>query len=83
MGDTSMTTQGMRDIYVAKFDDSGALRWLRSTGGTRGNLGYCVVHDKAGNLFLSGAFDGETTYGQTKLTSKGSNDIMLLKLGVR
>ncbi|HEY3899029.1 MAG TPA: SBBP repeat-containing protein [Chthoniobacter sp.] len=83
MGDSSMTAQGMRDIYVAKFDDSGTLRWLRSTGGTRGNLGYCVVHDHAGNLFLSGAFDGETSYGQTKLTSKGSNDIMLLKLGTK
>jgi hypothetical protein len=81
MGDTTMTAQGIRDIYVAKYDDAGALRWLRSTGGTRGNLGYCVVRDKTGNLYLSGAFDGETTYGNTKLTSKGSNDIMLLKLG--
>lgn len=81
MGETVMTAKGVRDIYVAKFDDNGALRWLRSEGGTKGNLGYCVVRDGAGNLFLSGAFDGETTYGSTKLTSQGSNDIMLLKLG--
>jgi len=81
MGDTTMTAKGLRDIYAAKFDENGALRWLRTDGGTRGNLGYCIVRDKAGNIFLSGAFDGETTYGSTKLTSKGSNDIMLLKLG--
>jgi hypothetical protein len=76
-----MTAKGLRDIYAAKFDDGGALRWLRTTGGTKGNLGYCIVRDGAGNLFLSGAFDGETAYGSTTLTSKGSNDIMLLKLG--
>jgi len=81
MGETAMTAKGLRDIYLAKFDDNGALRWLRSEGGTKGNLGYCVVRDGAGNLFVSGAFDGETTYGTTKLTSQGSNDIMLLKLG--
>jgi len=81
MGETIMTAKGVRDIYVAKFDDNGALRWLRSDGGTKGNLGYCVVRDGAGNLFLSGAFDGETSYGSTKLTSQGANDIMLLKLG--
>jgi hypothetical protein len=78
---TEMTAKGLRDIYAAKFDDGGTLRWLRTTGGTKGNLGYCIVRDRAGNLFLSGAFDGETNYGTTKLTSKGSNDIMLLKLG--
>jgi len=81
MGDTSMTAKGVRDIYAAKFDDAGALRWLRSTGGTKGNLGYCIVRDKAGSIFLSGAFDGETVYGSMTLTSKGSNDIMLLKMG--
>jgi hypothetical protein len=81
LGETSMTAKGLRDIYAAKFDDAGALRWLRTAGGTKGNLGYCIVRDGAGSLFLSGAFDGETTYGSTTLTSKGSNDIMLLKLG--
>lgn len=81
LGETTMTAKGVRDIYLAKFDDNGALRWLRSDGGTKGNLGYCVARDGAGNLFLSGAFDGETNYGATKLTSQGSNDIMLLKLG--
>jgi hypothetical protein len=80
LGETVMTAKGVRDIYAAKFDDGGALRWLRSTGGTKGNLGYCIVRDQAGALFLSGAFDGETTYGAATLASKGSNDIMLLKM---
>jgi hypothetical protein len=81
LGDITLTAKGTRDLYVAKFDAEGTLRWLRTTGGTRGNLGYCIVRDGAGALYLSGAFDGESTYGSTTLTSKGSNDIMLLKLG--
>jgi hypothetical protein len=81
IGDASMTAQGIRDLYVAKFDDSGALRWLRTAGGTSGALGYCVVRDGAGHLYISGAFDGTATFGQTTFKSKGSNDIMLLQTG--
>lgn len=77
----SVTGVGTRDLYVAKFDDAGALRWLRTGGGDRGSLAYCVTLDRRGSIFISGAFDGSATYGKTKLTSKGSNDILLLKLG--
>src|SRR5205823_3939010 len=81
LGDVTMTATGTRDLYVAKFDDAGALRWLRTAGGTRGSLAYCIVRNDAGQLYVSGAFDGAASYGSSSLTSKGSNDIMLLKLG--
>ncbi len=76
----SVTATGTRDLYVAKFDDAGAMKWLRTAGGDRGSLAYCVALDRSGKIFISGAFDGTATYGKTKLTTKGSNDIMLLKL---
>jgi hypothetical protein len=71
-----------RDLYVAKFDDAGALQWLRTGGGEKGDLSYCVALDARGGIYLSGAFAGTGTYGKTApLTSRGANDIMLLKLG--
>jgi hypothetical protein len=78
---TAVTALGTRDLYVAKFDDSGALHWLRTAGGDRGSLAYCVALDRRGSIFISGAFDGTANYDKSKLTSKGSNDILLLKLG--
>ena len=71
---------GMRDLYVAKFGDGGALRWIRSAGGTRSSLAYCVALSPDGGVCVSGAFDGDAAYGATKLTSRGSNDVLLLKL---
>lgn len=73
---------GGRDLYVAKFNDAGVQQWLRTGGGEKNDLSYCIALDRRGNIFLSGAFDGTTSYGRTSpLTSKGANDIMLIKLG--
>jgi len=81
IGDAKLAGIGVRDLYVAKFDDAGGLRWVKTAGGSRGSLGYCIVRSRVGAIFVSGAFDGSATYGKASLTSKGSNDIMLLKLG--
>jgi hypothetical protein len=72
---------GERDLYAAKFADDGALRWLRTGGGPKSDLSYCIALGTRGNIFLSGAFAGTATYGRTPaLTSKGANDIMLIQL---
>lgn len=78
-GEPPRKTNG-RDLYVAKFDDVGTLRWLRSGGGVKGDLSYCIALDARGGIYVSGAFDGTGAYGKTTVTSAGSNDILLLKL---
>ncbi|MBL7038960.1 MAG: SBBP repeat-containing protein [Pirellulaceae bacterium] len=71
---------GGRDLYVARYSPHGELDWLEVMGGAHSDLSYAVTVDGGGSCFLSGAFSPGTQYRSHKLTSRGSNDIFLIKL---
>jgi hypothetical protein len=71
---------GGRDLYVARYSPHGQLDWLEVMGGAHSDLSYAVAVDGGGNCFLSGAFSPGTQYQSHTLTSRGSNDIFLIKL---
>ena len=81
---TVMTTAGSDDIFVAKYDSSGALVWARRAGGSSTDEGRGIAIDSAGNSYVSGFFAGNATFGlgdanQTTLTSAGSLDVFVAK----
>ena len=81
---TVMTTAGSDDVFVAKYDSSGALVWARRAGGSSTDEGRGIAIDSAGNSYVSGFFAGNATFGlgdlnQTTLTSAGSLDIFVAK----
>ena len=71
---------GGRDLYVARFSPKGEMDWLEIMGGAHSDLSYAIAVDPRGSCFLSGAFSPATQYQTHKLTSRGSNDIFLIKL---
>ncbi|NBV21542.1 MAG: hypothetical protein EBS05_06410 [Proteobacteria bacterium] len=77
---TSITSVGSTDIYVAKFDRTGNLRWLTQAGGDKGDNAYTIVADAQGNLYFSGSFSGTAKFGAHTITSAGGNDVYLAKL---
>ncbi|MGI8966353.1 MAG: SBBP repeat-containing protein [Limisphaerales bacterium] len=84
---TNLTSRGGDDIFLAKYNRSGALVWARQAGGTAsagpgtsGDASYSVATDGSGNIFVSGYFSGTATFGNSSnLTSSGGNDIYLAK----
>ncbi len=52
----NLISVGTYDIFVAKYDTSGALVWARSMGGKGTDYGYTIAIDKAGNIYTSGYF---------------------------
>lgn len=78
--DKHLTGLGGRDLYVARFSPGGDLNWLEVMGGAHSDLSYAISVDRGGNCFLSGAFSPSTQYQSHKLSSRGSNDIFLIKL---
>jgi hypothetical protein len=81
---TVMTTVGSDDVFVAKYDSSGALVWARRAGGSSTDEGRGIAVDNAGNSYVSGFFAGSATFGlgdanATTLTSAGSLDIFVAK----
>jgi hypothetical protein len=75
-GTTSLTSAGVEDMFVAKYDPTGKLLWVRQAGGRGTNewcAGFGVAVDAAANCYVTGAFNGTAYFGFTDLTATGTN----------
>jgi len=80
LGGEALRSRGGTDVYVAKFDEKGVLRWIMQGGGDKGDNAYTMVCDANGNLFLGGSFSGTAKFGDARITSTGGNDFYGAKL---
>ena len=74
---TILTSAEDPDVFVAKYDNLGALIWAKQAGGTGWENGSGIAVDGAGNSYVTGYFDGTAIFGtgevnETVLTGKGS-----------
>lgn len=75
LGGSPLVSAGGSDIFVARYDNSGAHLWSQRFGGTQDDAGLAV----AGN-YCTGYIRGTVDFGSGNLTSAGGEDIFLLKL---
>lgn len=71
---------GDYDLFVAKYDPTGKLQWIRSGGGKGYDYGHGIAADKLGNVFVSGAVKGEGTFASTPLGHAGPGHAFCLSL---
>jgi len=79
-GATTLTSQGGRDVYVAKLDTNGNWLWAISAGGADWDEGYAIAVDSNGYIYTTGYFDVSATFGTTTLISEGNYDVFIAKL---
>jgi len=79
-GSTTLTSNGVSDIFVAKLDSSGNWLWAKNAGGTSFDYGSGIAVDASGNSYVTGYFADSATFGSTSLTSNGYYDIFIVKL---
>ena len=72
IGETSITSSGLSDVFVAKISSSGEWQWAKQAGGTLSDNVAFINNDNSGNAFIVGQFCGGAEFGDTTLTS---NDI--------
>jgi len=78
-GDTTLTSAGSVDIFIAKYDGDGNFLWVEQAGGTGFDGGGAIATDGSGNSIVTGGFSGTATFGDTTLTSVGSGDMFIAK----
>jgi hypothetical protein len=81
-GDTTVSSLGYQDIFVAKYSTSGELVWLNSFGGDWGDRGHSIIKDNADNLYFSGIFGGTAFFGNDSVVSNGWFDVFVSKFKV-
>jgi hypothetical protein len=82
-GSFALTSEGHRDIFLAKYDSNGEVIWATSAGGEENDYASCVTLDASGSPLVAGGFYSPTlNFGSTILTNANTmvSDIFLVKL---
>jgi hypothetical protein len=82
----NMSSTSGGDIFVTKLDTIGNFVWAKRFGAgvTTFNYGTSIKTDTAGNIYITGAFEGTVDFdpgvGTFNLVSSGAADVFVLKL---
>ena len=69
-GSTNITSvNSSQDIFLAKYSSSGILQWVKSAGGSSGDIGNAVNIDNSGSVYITGQFAGIASFGINSITS--------------
>ena len=83
LGSTTLTSAGARDMLAFRLNSSGTFTWATSAGGTAYDYGYGVAVTSSGDLFLTGTFQHQATFGLPSLTlsssSSNNEDVFVYK----
>lgn len=79
----NLTSNGNKDIYILKLDNSGAFIWVKAIGGINDETGSCLSLDSAENIYVTGWYEGLVDFnpgsGVFNINSVGNIDMYLLK----
>jgi hypothetical protein len=78
-GGGTLTSAGTYDIFLAKFNSSGAHQWSKRFGDGSEQAALDVAVDGLQNVYITGHFWSTVDFGGGTLTSAGSSDTYLAK----
>lgn len=67
------------DIFLAKYNSTGDLLWVKLAGGVGDDASAAVVLDASNNAYLVGSFRNTATFDTISLVSAGSDDGFIAK----
>ena len=79
-GPYTLTNAGSYDIFLAKYDSSGNIGWVKNFGGSGADEGYSVATDALANVYVTGFFTSPSiSFGIYTLINAGADNIFLAK----
>lgn len=84
-GTQNLSSAGVSDVFLAKYDASGNYVWAKKMGGTSSEIGYAIAIDASGNSYITGQFEGSNAdfdpdaTNTQNLVSIGSVDLFFAK----
>jgi hypothetical protein len=83
----SKSSAGDFDVFITRINANGGYGWTRRMGGISQEISYGITTDPAGNVYVTGYFQGSVNFGadfgtsDTKL-SVGGRDIFISRINV-
>ena len=59
----TVTSSGLLDIFIAKYNPGGVLLWLKKAGGTGSDIPHGLAVDSSNNVAIVGEFQNTATFG--------------------
>jgi len=83
-GETTLTSGGGNDAFIARYAASGELQWATRAGGAGGAAGQAIVSPPNGSIVVTGHFTETATFhegtaDETNLTSNGERDFFVAR----
>lgn len=75
----TVTSKGLSDLFLAKFDLNGVLLWLKTAGGTGADIAHGVVTDSLGNVGIVGEFQNTAAFDSHSVRAAGLGDAFIAK----
>ena len=80
-GATTLTSNGLQDVFIAKYNTSGVLTWVKKAGSSQSDFGFGIAVNSSGDVFVTGSFKGSATFGSTVVTAANTtSDVFVTKL---
>jgi hypothetical protein len=80
LGDGPLTSDGLQDVFVAKYDRSGEILWSRKFGGSGYQWPEDLAIDAQGNVLITGGIHDGADFGDGYEPAVGETDLFVLKL---
>ncbi len=74
-----LASNGLANIFVAKYDSLGNLLWAKSAGGHHDDWGYGVAVNSMNEIIVTGFFGGVAMFDNIRLQSHAGGDIFIAK----
>lgn len=82
LGGQHLVSSGQQDVFVARLDRNGQVRWVRHWGGPGDDLGDAIVSGADGTLLVVGGLSETVDIGGVLLPGSGGLDCFVAKLAV-
>ncbi|MCB9233340.1 MAG: hypothetical protein H6581_16905 [Bacteroidia bacterium] len=78
-GDCNLSSNGSADIFLVQYNSAGNCNWTTHAGSITGDEGHDLAVDANGNIYLTGYFSGNASFGTVTLYGQGWNDMFLAR----
>jgi len=75
----TVSSSGLFDIFIAKYNPGGVLLWLKKAGGTGSDIPHGLAIDSSNNVAIVGEFQNTATFGSHSVRAAGLGDAFIAK----
>jgi hypothetical protein len=75
----SINSNGVLDIFIAKYDCDGNIQWLQSAGGPGKDAAHGIDVDSNGEVYISGFYTDQIDFNGAPHNTSGGQDVFVAK----